>query len=706
MSSIFKKAVLSYITVLNEVFKMKALFLIAFYCLLTVSNTAFGEVHLTLEQLSSAIEQYNSNTDTQKIISLHTYRIFRHQIEGALSIEEYQAQYGITREDLAKKIFGNIRHLTPEQISNAIMEYNNNAKIKYREIFEEKGYNHQKLRIITSLESYRSLHSHIEGALAPETYQLLYGITEENFIKLVFGNMEHLTLEQVYEAFSKSYGSKEIRHMLQNSKSEKGFFDYYNTWRTRYNTSNDMLVFDFAIYHTLYGTTKRAFLKTLFGTEEYLSLDQLPKIIEEYNKRSKEKITSIKLYNESYRQISQNTDTITLPSKAYQVLYGITEEDFIKLVFGNMEHLTLEQLPTAVEQQNRNSFSTDKIASFNSYNKEHIHLYGALAFETYQALYGITEEDFIKLVFGNIEHLTPEQLPNAINQHNNSASTSDRINSFLNFTDNTDKNWQEFEEFSDWIILMSKLKNILYGALTFETYQVLYGIAEEDFIKLVFGNMEHIPLDELSGAIEKHNHERRDKKITSLQSYYRYHIQIKGTLDFETYQMLYGVTEEQFIKKAGFRKSTAKRKSPPITKRDKETKYLTLEELPKAIEEHNKKRNSFITSFERYQKHHHRIEGALSFEEYQASHEMTEEEFVRKVLGSMEHLTPNQLSTAIREHNNQRSTKITSFSVYQMHYTQIPGALPFETYKTLYGVTKEDFVKLIKNRCETEFTRI
>jgi len=76
------------------------------------------------------------------------------------------------------------------------------------------------------------------------------------------------------------------------------------------------------------------------------------------------------------------------------------------------------------------------------------------------------------------------------------------------------------------------------------------------------------------------------------------------------------------------------------------------------------------------------------------------------IFGSMKHLAPNQLSNAIREHNNEKNTKITTFSVYQTHYTQVPGALSFETYETLYGVTKKDFVQLIKNKCETAFTRI
>ena len=50
---------------------MKVLFLITFYCLLTVANTAFGAEHLTPDQLPSAIEEYNSNTDRHKIASLH-----------------------------------------------------------------------------------------------------------------------------------------------------------------------------------------------------------------------------------------------------------------------------------------------------------------------------------------------------------------------------------------------------------------------------------------------------------------------------------------------------------------------------------------------------------------------------------------------------------------------------------------------------------
>ena len=123
--------------------------------------------------------------------------------------------------------------------------------------------------------------------------------------------------------------------------------------------------------------------------------------------------------------------------------------------------------------------------------------------------------------------------------------------------------------------------------------------------------------------------------------------------------------------------------------------HLSLEQLPSSIKEHNKKRKGLITSFERYQKHHLLIPGALSFEEYQTLYGITEEDFVKQVFGSMEHLTPNQLPTAIRKNNDQSLTTITYFSSYQLHYTQIPGAFPFETYETLYGVTEEDFFKLI-----------
>ena len=906
---------------------MKVLPLIVFYCLLTVSKTAFGTDYLTIEQLPSAVKQHNSHKVKQKITSLHTYRVFRHHIEGALSIEDYQTRYGVTREDLAKKIFGNMEHLSLEQLPNSITKHNTTnshmitslasyigfypyyikgalAPETYQILYgitEEEfvkqvfgsmehlsleqlpnaitKYNTANSKKIISLASYIGFHPYIRGALALETYQILYGISEEKFVKQVFGSMEHLSLEQLPNAITKYnttnrnmtfshmitslasyigfhlyiegaltpetyqilygiseekfvkqvFGSMEhvtpsqpsrsieedflrrIKGMIRGRRNTSNhFYNIFNHIRDKHNESNsDILVFAPETYQTLYGVSARELLKQFFkkaGVD--FTLDQLPRILEEYNNNAEKKITSLSSYND-FESNSKNISDIDLTPtfKDYQWLYGVSKEEFVKQVFGNMEHLSLEQLPNAITKHN--TTNSHMITSLASYIDIHPYTKGALALapETYQILYGITEEEFVKQVFGNMEHLFLEQLPNAIAKHNNTTQSAEkRITSIFHFGD---ARIGLLENIFHWHIprytfititgehrymdinnspshgLVPRKYIHIPGALSFATYAILYGITAEEFvkqvfgnmehlslkqqlpnaiveynknadksekvtstesfirhyhnipgaldyitydtlyaitagdfirsnftdsrsidqffdmisqnnsqraserefysltkekfIKSVFGNMEHLSLEKLPNAIREHNNQSSTKITSFIHSYHDYYTQIPGALSFETYAILYGITEEEFVKL--------------VLKQS--VKILTLEQLPNAIKKHNKKSRS-ITSFERYQKHRHLIPGALSFETYQRIHGITEKEFVKQVFGNMEHLSLEQLSNAIRKEKH-----INSFSTFQRRPTQIPGALSFETYQILYGITEEEFVELVFRNTRT-----
>ena len=554
--------------------KMKSFSLIIFYCLLTVSNPAFGEDYLTLEQLSSTIEEYNSNTDKQKIVSFHTYRSFHHDIKRTISIERYQARYGITREEFVKTVFGNMKHLTPDQLSKAIEEYNDD-QIKQEELWIRERISKGtmayfiKVQRVHSIDAYRNFHHRVEGALALETYQILYGISEEEFVKKVFGNMKHLTPDQLPRVIEKTTDTFSIKSMRKRDQDTSDPIDQYNRHHTDYYSTSNPQAFSFEIYQILYGITEEEFVETAIGGIRPLTLDQLPKAIEEHNEekyRSKHPyvITSLDSYSlDPYRRHYSQITGLALPFGDYQVLYGITEEEFVKKVFGNMKHLTPDQLPQAIDEYNKRAIKIriGTIISLDSYIKEHHSIEGAFAPETYQILYGITEEEFVELV---------------------SRST-------------------------------------------------------------------------------------RTGRSTA------------GSLS---------------------------RKAPETNNK---VENLTLDQLPTAIEEHNKKRYGQITSFERYQKHHHYIEGALSFKDYQTLHEITEEEFVKQVFGNMEHLTPSELTDAIRaftESKVHKSLGIVSYSTYRGRFTQIPGALNIETYQILYGISYLDFFSVISGGCKKSFTKI
>ena len=454
---------------------------------------------------------------------------------------------------------------------------------------------------------------------------------------------------------------------------------------------------------------------------EHLSLEQLPETIDQHNLTAdiNESVVSIESFQQLFDFYEWAEFRRMYPDKAdirnvitfipdhilgvfsfetYQTLYEVSRADFIRVVFKNTAHLRPHQLSSTIKEYNENADKSEKINSIESYVRHYRKIKGALHPEVYRWLYydgKSAAKWFFEIALVNITTLSLQQLPLAIKEHNRTADSGKKINSLASYRE---------------------LHPYIEGALAPETYQTLYDISEKELIEIALVNITTLSLQQLPLAIKEHNRTADSgKKINSLTSYKGFHPYIEGALAPETYQTLYGISEEEFVKKAGFRKSNVRRSSRTstrqstqqrTTKENNENKTLTLEQLPSAIEEHNKQKHGQITSFERYQKYHHRIEGALSFEEYQTSHEITEEEFVRKVFGSMEHLTPNQLSDTIREFRTKQGARISTLPTYRLLFTQIKGALTPETYQTLYGITEEEFINLIKNRCETEFTRI
>ncbi len=124
--------------------------------------------NLTLEQLPNAIEQYNERKRTHFILSFERYQKYHHLIQGALSFEEYQTSHEMTEQEFVKKVFGNMEHLTLDQLFDTIREFKTAQGMR-----------------ITSPSTYRTLHTQIKGAFSFETYQTLYGITAEEFLKTI-----------------------------------------------------------------------------------------------------------------------------------------------------------------------------------------------------------------------------------------------------------------------------------------------------------------------------------------------------------------------------------------------------------------------------------------------------------------------------------------------------------------------------------------
>ena len=192
-----------------------------------------------------------------------------------------------------------------------------------------------------------------------------------------------------------------------------------------------------------------------------MPIENLSSAISKWNKQQTEehfKITSIAKYNTYCNRIHG-----VFSNDVYQVLYDINQTEFIKRVFGNYENfLSLEKLPQAIDEYNTRASAKTRIYSYSAYMNHYNQIEGALSPKIYRTLYNMKNiNEFIKFLFSNIEHLTPEELPQAIEKYHHKVKFSKIIISLASFGQNR--------------------HNILGGALSFEIYALIYEITKEDF---------------------------------------------------------------------------------------------------------------------------------------------------------------------------------------------------------------------------------
>lgn len=171
----------------GEVMKAILISFLLVFCSLTVSQEP-----LTLEELPQAIDKYNNRRGKQ-ITSLQTYRVHAHYIEGALPAKTYQVLHNMDKEGFTRFIFSRIKHLTPQELPEAIRRYPTVHDVQ-----------------ITSLPSYKKYYDRIQWALSFNTYQILYNITPEGFEKL----MQSATMSKVLTA-------EEIKEYEKQQKQEQ-----------------------------------------------------------------------------------------------------------------------------------------------------------------------------------------------------------------------------------------------------------------------------------------------------------------------------------------------------------------------------------------------------------------------------------------------------------------------------------------------------
>ena len=260
-------------------------------------------------------------------------------------------------------------------------------------------YNQQGKKRITSLEDLNRPNSQIAEALSANQYMKMYHLTRKDFIKRVFGNTYHLPIEKLSSAVSE-----------WNKQQTEGHSKI--TSIAKFNTECNHIhgVFSSDVYQTLYDINQVEFTKRVFGDQDYfLSLENLPQAIEEYNKNAPEnaRIYSYGAYTHFHTQIEG-----TLSLKTYRTLYNMKNtNELIKFLFKNISHLTLEELPPAIEAYHH-KVNLSKITSLSSFGRYRNNILGALSFELYEILYETTKEDFEDMLAkaSGVKILTPIEI--------------------------------------------------------------------------------------------------------------------------------------------------------------------------------------------------------------------------------------------------------------------------------------------------------
>lgn len=424
-----------------------------------------------------------------------------------------------------------------------------------------------------------------------------------------------------------------------------------------------------------------------------LNLQELALAITEYNKIGDNRIASLEDLEVSYVLIEG-----ALPPQEYKKQHNLTKEELIKEIFSNVYHLPIKEIPQTIGEWNRDRASPMTLrVTINSLRKYNVfckRIHGALSSGTYQVLYGISKLEFINVVFGSNEHfLTLTELPSAIETHNGRLKTNKIVS---------------LDSFRDHHIHIP-------GALTYEMYKALYGFSREEFIQKTFGRMKHLePKEQLSQAIREFHDKVRSNKIFSLDSYSRYRSEIKGAYSFDTYNVLYEITREEFqeiIESTVFyRTLTAEEfkayeqqqrsdREPTTTQTNitsvESIPLLTLEETPQAVISYNRQKtqqnglsnNHLIDSWGSYRKYHERIPGADSPENLEKQHLEeygTLRGFSESLLGQQrKDLSPIELSQAIAKYNSEvyMTEQIDYVEDYGIWYYRIPHAPTLEAFE-------------------------
>ncbi len=488
------------------------------------------------------------------------------------------------------------------------------------------------------------------------------------------------------------------------------------------------------LYAQQFGENMKAFIVSFLlgfcslAISNTLSLDELSLAITEHNKRGQNRITSLEALNTFHSFIPG-----TLSADEYKEQYNLTNAELTQEIFGNIYHLTLEDLPKAIVKWNIGKvdprLSESRINSLKKYDTFGQHIQGALAVKTYLALHGINKKELTKMLFGNSKYfVTLEELPEAIDQYNNPL----RINKIVSFD------------------TLSQYYHLIERALSPETYRILHDIDKTEFIKYVFSRVTHLHPDELPHSIEEYHNRLRSNKILSFANYSRHRSHIKGALSFDTYNILYGITREQFealinsvVLNRNYTDSEIKEYEQTqaelelgshshTTRHSQQETILTLEQTPQAIEGYNKLsiNNKLayppINSWASYKKHSYLIPGADAIanleKQYKDKHG-TLHGFLEFLLGKPKKiLTPQELSQAIAKYNSEMNVLeqideyIQNYEIFYYRVLHAPSLEEFKQYakdhwnelfQKKFGTVDKyvEFIILV-NSCEMTMKRL
>lgn len=442
-----------------------------------------------------------------------------------------------------------------------------------------------------------------------------------------------------------------------------------------------------------------------FAVSKILNLEDLPSAVTAYNKQGKNRITSLENFDRYRLQIEG-----MLSTKQYMIKYKLNRKQFIKKVFGNIDHLPIENLSLAISEWNKQQTEgKSKIASMVKYHAYHNRIHGVLSADVYQVLYEINQVEFTKRVFGNQEYfLSLEKLPQNVEEYNARVPVNTRIFSY-----------------SAYIHHYTQIE----GALSPKTYRILYNMKNiNEFITFLFRSIEHVTPEELPQAIEQYHHKIKFSKIISLSSFGMYRGNIPGVLSFEIYTSLYEITQEEFenlLKKAsGIKNLNAveierynnseehpANEPPSHHKNNENTPLLTLEQTPKAIIEYNRRKVQdsgssigIINSWMDYKQYYGQIPGADSIENLERQYEKkygTLKRFTTFLFQKPERtLTPIELSRAIANYNStiDQMEQINDLEDYEIFYYRIIYAPTLEAFKQF---AKENWNDLFQEKFGT-----